>query len=195
MGVHRLVHRAHHVEVGERKERQIQHVERLVLARVVGGAEDRGLKRSQRDPVEVLLALRELLAVEELDGELAAGTLGGLGGHVLRALREGPALAPERHLPVNLGALHHLGGGGCDAPGEACAGGDEGRRHDGEDCLSHRQFLLRMSETPRCSRTVPLSRALAGPRGEARGRDTNRPRAAPQSNRNRVPGLDGRGRP
>ena len=53
-----------------------------------------------RDPVEVLLVLRELIAIEELDGELAAGAFGDLGRYVLHALGEGPTLAPKRHLPA-----------------------------------------------------------------------------------------------
>jgi len=127
----------HHAQIVERQERQIENIERTVLARMVRGAKSRGLKRADGDAIEVFLTLRQLLAVEKLDLEIAAGLFRYGLGDVFQALGERAALAPERETPGYLRSLDFLSAGLGRETRSGQSGDAETDDAQGDKCLAH----------------------------------------------------------
>ena len=79
----------------------------VVLAGMVGRADLRHFENAGFQIVEVLLLPAELVAVVDLDREVATGLVGDVLRDSFHALGEGAPLAPDRHVP---GRRHDLAG-------------------------------------------------------------------------------------
>src|SRR3546814_11056266 len=108
MVVDRLMNRDFHPRLCDRQERKVENHESGVLARMIRSAELRHFDGACLDVVQILPRFRELLAIEDLDVQLAAGLFLGELGLRFEAFREGAALAPGGGLQGDLRPLDLL---------------------------------------------------------------------------------------
>jgi len=96
-----------HVEVRHRQEWQVQNRQRLVLAGMVGPADFGHVKNAGLEIVHILLFATKLVAIEDLDRELATGSFFDDPRIGLEILRESTALTPDIDLPTHFRAIDH----------------------------------------------------------------------------------------
>ena len=96
------------LERGHTQERKLQNRDGGVLVVVVSGAELSHLECADRYAVKVLTVFREA-AVREIERECAVGFRTDELGQLFHVLGEGPALAPQRYVPLGGDRLTHQG--------------------------------------------------------------------------------------